>query len=86
MLDADAAARTAVCWTATRCTLFQLLAFRVVERPQPVVADAPYLVARAGRGDRNFLWPYLNDLEFAFAGAFMAASIGGLLWRRPAAR
>ena len=47
-------------------------------------ADAPYLVARAGRGTGNLLWPYLNDLEVAFACAFLLASIGGLLWRRSA--
>lgn len=79
--------RTAVCWSAGRCLLFELLAFRVVEKDEPVVADAPYLVARADRGAANFLWPYLNDLEFAFACALIIGSMGSLWWRRrPAAR
>ena len=78
------AGRTALCWSATRCTLFRLLGFRVIEQPAPVPADAPYLVARAGRGTGNLLWPYLNDLEVAFACAFLLASIGGLFWRRSA--
>ena len=88
-LDLEPAAdarRTALCWTATHCTLFRLLAFRVIEQPAPLLADAPYAVARAGPGAGNFLWPYLDDLEFAFAGAFMVASIGSLFRRRPGAR
>ena len=51
-----------------------------------MVEDTPYLVTRAARGNRNFLWPYLNDLEFAFACAFILTSFGSLLWRRSAAR
>lgn len=78
--------RTAVCWSTGRCLLFELLAFRVVEKPEPVVADAPYLVARADRGSANFLWPYLNDLEFVFACALIVGSMGSLWWRRPAPR
>lgn len=78
------AGRTAVCWTTTDCLIFRLLAFRVVERERPLIADAPYLVVRAERGDANFLWPYLNDLEFVFICAFMAATVGCMLWHRTA--
>jgi len=74
--------RIAVCWTWTACTTFHLLAFRVIETPEPVLPDAPYLVARPGHRDLNPLWPYLNDVEFVFACAFMAASLAALARRR----
>ena len=77
--------RTAVCWSPARCTIFRLLGFRVIERAEPLLDDAPYVVIRADRGRRNLLWPYLNDLEFAFGCAFMVATIGSLLRRRTAA-
>jgi hypothetical protein len=77
--------RPAVCGTTTRCLLFLLPAFPVGGAAAAVAADAPFLAARAARGMANPLWPYLNDLEFAFACAFMLASIGGLVRRRPTA-
>jgi hypothetical protein len=80
------AGRTAICWSRSRCLLFELLAFRVIEQSAPALADAPYAVARAARGDRNFLWPYLNDLEFAFACALLIGSLVGLYRHRVSAR
>jgi hypothetical protein len=77
--------RTAVCSSPARCTIFRMLAFRVIEKPEPPLDDAPYVVIRAQRGHHNFLWPYLNDLEFAFACAFVAGTVGGLFWPRTAA-
>jgi hypothetical protein len=77
--------RTAVCWTQTSCAFFRLLAFEVIETPAAILHDAPYLVVRAQHGDVNFLWPYLNDLEFAFVCAFMVTTIGSLLLGRRAA-
>lgn len=77
--------RTAICWTAAHCTIFRLLAFYVIEKPEPVVDEASYVVIRAQRGRRNALWPYVNDLEFAFACAFMFATIASFWWRRTAA-
>lgn len=71
--------RTAVCWSKTYCAIFRLLAFRVIETSEVIVHTQPYLVIRAQHGDVNFLWPYLNDLEFVFICAFMAATAGGLL-------
>jgi hypothetical protein len=82
---AEGSGRTAVCWSTTRCLLLELLAFHVVEAPGALATDAPFLAARSSRGMANPLWPYLNDLEFAFACAFMLASIGGLVRHRPAA-
>ena len=77
--------RTAVCWSPARCTIFRLLGFHVIEKNEPLLDDAPYVVIRAQRGHRNLLWPYLNDLEFAFGCAFMIGTIGGLIWHRTAA-
>lgn len=82
----ESVGRTAICWSAGRCLLFELLAFRVVEQPAPAQMEAAYVVARAGRGDGNFLWPYLNDLEFVFLCALMVGSFGTLFRRRSAAR
>jgi hypothetical protein len=87
-LETDGSAgigRTAVCSSPARCTIFRVLAFRVIERPEPLLDDAPYVVIRAHRGHRNFLWPYLHDLEFAFGCAFMVGTIGSLFWHRTAA-
>jgi hypothetical protein len=78
-MSSDAPRRTAICWTATSCTVFQLLAFRVMETPKPVLPEAPYLVVRPWHHDINPLWPYLSDLEFVFAGALMAGSVVGLM-------
>ena len=74
--------RTAVCWSEPNCTIFALLAFRVIETPEPLLPDAPYLVARAQHHDVNPLWPYLSDLELVFACALMAGSVAGLVGRR----
>jgi hypothetical protein len=81
-MSPDAPRRTAICWTATSCTVFQLLAFRVMETPEPVLPEAPFLVVRPRHHDINPLWPYLSDLEFVFAGALMAGSVIGLLGGR----
>jgi hypothetical protein len=77
--------RIAACSSLARCTIFRALGFRVLEGPEPLLNDAPYLVIRAHRGHRNFLWPYLNDLEFAFGCAFIVGTIGSLFWHRTAA-
>jgi hypothetical protein len=74
--------RHAVCWVKIYCVIFELLSFRVIETSEVLSQAAPYLVIRAHHGDLNFLWPYVNDLEFAFWCAFMAITVGSLLWRR----
>jgi hypothetical protein len=80
----EAVGRTAVCWTGSDCIIFRLLAFRVIETAEPALPDTPYLVVRAQRGNGNFLWPYLSDLEVAFACAVMAAPFASILRRRTA--
>jgi len=81
-MPSEAPLRTAVCWTETTCTIFQLLAFQVIETQRPVLADAPYLMVRPRHHDINPLWPYLSDLEFVFASALMAGSVVGLVRSR----
>jgi hypothetical protein len=84
-LDIDRSAgvgRTAVCRSSARCTVFRLLGFHVIETSEPLLEDSLYVVIRGQRGDRNFLWPYLNDLEFTFACSFMVATIGSLFRHR----
>jgi hypothetical protein len=45
--------------------------------------DAPgqpdLLIVRPSRGDGNFFWPYLNDLEFACLAALSVASLVGMV-------
>lgn len=39
----------------------------------------PLLLVRPTSGSRNPLWPYLNDLEFAFMASLSLTSCGGIL-------
>jgi hypothetical protein len=72
--------RTGYCSSFGYCALFAALDFRVVETDK---LGVPYAVMRADHSDVNPLWPFLSDLEAAFFAAFMASTIGGLLWLRP---
>lgn len=74
--------RTAICWIEAYCMLFGLLGFEVRETPDALLADASYIVFRPDHGDRNFIWPFLGDLEFAFLVTFMLAMLGALLLPR----
>jgi hypothetical protein len=73
------AERTGYCSSAAYCTLFAALDFQVVKLAEPSV---PYAVMRAHHSDVNPLWPFLSDIEAAFFAAFVAATLGGLLWLR----
>jgi len=65
--------RLAACWTMAYCATFRLLGFTVREVEPPVIDGPDYVVRRASHDDLNFLWPFVNDLEFAFFGAYLAA-------------
>lgn len=71
--------RTGYCSSSGYCALFAALDFKVVESDQ---LGVPYAVMRADHSDVNPLWPFLSDIEAAFFAAFMASTIGGLLWLR----
>jgi hypothetical protein len=81
-MSSGAPPRTAICWTETDCTVFQLLGFLAIETPEPVLPAPPYLVVRPRHHDINPLWPYLGDLEFVFVCALMAGSVVGLVRSR----
>jgi hypothetical protein len=73
------AERTGYCSSEAYCTLFAALDFKVVKLHESSVS---YAVMRADHSDVNPLWPFLSDIEAAFFAAFIASTIGGLLWLR----
>ena len=77
------AGRTAICWNVLRCASFRSLGFNVFESAAPLTSESSYVVLRVPHGDRNFLWPFLSDLEFAYFCAMILGSLGALVWRRP---
>jgi hypothetical protein len=56
------------------------LGFEILEPDPTFQPDMSTLIARPSRGDRNPLWPYLSDWEFAyFAAVCLAFGIGVLV-------
>ena len=67
--------RHAVCWSRFYCWLYKSLAFEVTVLDSGWPMDRPYIVVRPSYQDKNFLWPFLSDLMFAFFAAFMAGNL-----------
>ena len=77
---ADLSAAHGICWTVVYCAIFRTLDFEVTAVTGDPGDGSDYVVVRPSHRDRNFLWPFLSDLEFTFFAAFVLANLITYLW------
>ncbi len=77
---ADLSAAHGICWTVVYCAIFRSLDFEVTALTGDPGDGSAYVVVRPSHRDRNFLWPFLSDLEFTFFAAFVLANLITYFW------